>query len=124
MRISAPLNQKFDAIMRSISFQTVASDGSEVVYEGIFGFKVDAEMLNMSVPEFYKFSKSVTVEGGRKKLVGTALIITPERTRTLTVRLSEDEYEGLKKVAEMEGRGVEDLFRELAIRAVAQRRGL
>jgi len=124
MKVKVPKDPRFDSIMRGLSFRTVKDDGTMIVYSGIFGFKVDAEMLNMSEREFYAFAKSMQVEGGRKRRVGTAIIVEPERKRRLAVRLSDEEYEDLRKVAEMEGRSVTDLFRELAVVGAAKRRGM
>jgi len=124
MKIRVLKNPRFDKIMRSLSFRVIEEENVKVTYEGIFGFKVDMEQLGLNRKEFFKFYQELTVDGGRKKRVGTALIVTPKRERTLSVRLSEDEYRDLQKMAEMEGRSVEDLFRELAVVAVAQRRGM
>ncbi|MEM0235883.1 ribbon-helix-helix protein, CopG family [Thermofilum sp.] len=122
MRIIAPKNRKFDEVIRSISYNVLYSEGEKIVYEGIFGFKIDAGMLNMGVREFCKFVDEIVVEGGKKKRVGSFVIVEPKRTRELAVRLSADEYDALRRMAKAEGRTCEDLFRELALESVARRR--
>jgi hypothetical protein len=124
MRIVFPKNPNLERILEGISYTKVADDGDKVAYVGIFGFKIDVEMLGMKKREFHRLAKALVVEGGRKTVVGGVLIVEPKRQRILSVRLSEDEFMALKKVAEAEGRGLEDLFRAFAIEAVAKRRGM
>jgi len=124
MKIKVLKNSRFDKIMRRLSFRVIKEENARITYEGIFGFKVDMEQLGLTQKEFFKFYRELTVDGGRKRRVGTALIVTPKRDRILSVRLSEDEYRDLRKMAEMEGRSIEGLFRELAVVAAAKRRGM
>lgn len=124
MRIKAPKNEAFHKIIKSVPYDVVGYEDDKVVYEGIFGFKIDADMLNMSVREFNDFVNKLIVEGGRKKRIGSFVIVTPYRKREFAVRLSMDEYAALREMADAEGRTCEDLFRELAIEAVAKRRGM
>ena len=81
MKVRTLKNTRFEQIVKTLSFRVIEEEESRITYEGIFGFKVDMEQLRMSRKEFLKFYREMEVEDGRKRRVGTALIVTPKRTR-------------------------------------------
>ncbi|MEM1767561.1 MAG: hypothetical protein QXD86_06445 [Candidatus Bathyarchaeia archaeon] len=87
--------------------------------------------LRVSWPEAFKLVREIKVEGGYKRLPRVAekdgkdipnpepmLVILPKRSRILTIRLSDDEYNLLKEDAKSVGRCVSDWARELVMNLV------
>ncbi len=112
----------------SFHLKKVGEDDQYAFFQGIDQAIVP---LRMSWPEALGLVRKVKVEGGYKRLPRVAeidgkdvpnpepvLVILPKRSRILTVRLSDEEYELLREDAYSVGRSVSGWARELVMRLV------
>jgi RNase P/RNase MRP subunit p30 len=124
MKVTAPKNETFKKLMSRVAYKPLKEDDSLTVLDGMFSVEVSSEDLKMHAREFKRFCDAVIVEGGKKVRKGTLLIIEPLRTRQLKIRLSDEEYEKLKRCAKMRMCSISFLFRGTLLSAIAKRREL
>lgn len=99
MKVRIPINEEFNKLMRGF-YKAVEKNTDSVVYEGRYAFELNAENLEMDDESFARFCKAVDVQNGTKRVVDGYLIVTPVRNKSITIRLSNDQLELLKKDAE------------------------
>ena len=127
MEISVPermLNEKIMKGFEELGYKVKCKKDDSVTFEGVFSLRVTADLAGMGVREFITLCKKLTVKGGRKIRRGGTLFIEPIRMKRLTVRLSNDEYEALKKVARERGytkRNLSSFFRDSLITSLLTR---
>ena len=127
MKIVLPkemLNSKVAKGLEELGYKIMGKKDGSVVFEGVFSLRISATLLDVGIRRFAELCENVTVEGGKKIRRGGELSITPLRSRKITVRLSQDEYEALKKVAKERGytgRKLSSFFRDNLISALIAR---
>jgi len=107
-----------------LGYKIISEEDGSVTLEGVFSLRITATLLNVGIRKFAELCEKVTVEGGKKIRRGGELSITPLRSRKITVRLSQDEYEALKKAAKERGytgRKLSSFFRDTLISALIAR---
>jgi hypothetical protein len=107
-----------------MGYKLVAETDVSYVFEGVFSLRIPSAALGIGHREFVNLCKEIAVDGGLKKRRNGVLFINPERKKRLVVRLSEDEYETLSKVAENRRLRPHTLFRETLMLALSERRGV
>lgn len=109
---------------KEMGYKLIKETDDSYVFEGIFSLRIPSAALSIGHREFVNLFKEIVVEGGLKKRRNGVIFISPERKKRLVVRLSEDEYETLSKVAENRGLRPHTLFRETLMLALSERRGV
>lgn len=99
MYVKAPFKKRFHDRMATCC-KVVAMDEDFAIYEIASDVKIDSADLGMTVREFNAFCRNIDVEGGRKVRRGSVLLLKPRRTRTVFIKLSEDEYALLREYAD------------------------
>ncbi|MEM0235879.1 plasmid mobilization protein [Thermofilum sp.] len=124
LKVPKHLEEKFSFYLKKI--------GENDQYAFFQGIDEVIIPLNVSWSEALELVKEIKVEGGYKRLPRTVvnesgeevpaeeptLVVLPKRSRILTVRLSEDEYNLLKEDAQSVGRSVSGWARELVMKLV------
>lgn len=124
MKIVAPRNKRFENLISQALYKKIGGQQGTVVFEGVFALRIDREALKLHKQEFIKFCQSIKVENGNKRRMGNALYIEPQRTRKVTFRLSEEEYELLKKDAEDLQLKPSEYIRKMILSILAKRLGM
>jgi len=126
--IVVPKKQEIKGVIvkgfKEAGYSLVAENDRSYTFKGIFSLKIPSATLGIGYREFVSLCKEIAVEGGLKRRRNGVLYVIPERKRRLVVRLSNDEYETLSKVAESRGLKPHTLFRETLMLALSERRGV
>jgi len=109
-------------LLRDLFYEVVEENNEKIVYDGVFGVEISAEMLGMRFRAFKKFCDSLSVEGGRTKRRGSIVVIEPYRRRVVRIRLSEDEYKALEECSALRGKTVREFFRGALLSSLLARR--
>ena len=114
--------EAFDLLLRDLFYEVVEENDEKIVYNGVFSIEISAEMLGMRFRAFKKFCDLIKVEGGKAKRRGSIVTIEPYRKRVIRIKLSEDEYEALKKCSALRGKTVREFFRGALLSSLLTRR--
>ena len=119
-----PKNERLARMLKQVLYEKVGETNDSMIFKGPLPLDIDADILRMGVRSFIRFCEKVHVDGGRKLRKGGHLFIEPYRTVKLNVRMSEEEYSLLSKVANMAGRKPTTLFRTFLLSALAKMEGV
>jgi hypothetical protein len=106
MRIIMPKEMLTERVLKGfdeMGYRVLNQREGMVVVEGIFPLWITADLAGMKIREFTRICRRIAVEGGIKIRRGGTLFIKPKLTKRIAVRLSEDEYQALLRVAKERG---------------------
>jgi hypothetical protein len=99
MRVQLPKNQEVERFLQAFNYKKVAEDTDTVTYEGGISVGITRGQLGMTRKEFADYCKRIKVEGGRKSKTSEGFTLRPKRPKIVAIRLSEVEYDLLKRAA-------------------------
>ena len=99
MKVRLPKNTEVEKVLRAFNYRKVAEDADTVTYVGGISVGITRGQLGMSREEFAEYCKRIEVEGGRKSKTRDDFTLRPKRSITVSLRLSDMEYDLLRKAA-------------------------
>ena len=100
MRLIFKRHKRFEAYLRTVGkYQEVSENGELVVYEGVIPISIARQDIDMTAREFVKFWRDLKVENGRKKRDGDLGIVVAKKLHPLSIRMTIEDYELVKRGA-------------------------
>lgn len=95
MKVTVPRNEDIEKFLEFMFYKRVEENKKTVTYEGAFPFALS--FRDMGIQKRTIFYQQVKVEGGFKTRRAEQIDITPFRKKVVIIRISEEEYNLLKK---------------------------
>jgi hypothetical protein len=114
VRVTFPremLDSEIEKFLEWSGYRRVAEDEENVVFEGIFSFRIDFDSFNISRGRRRELYNRLKVEGGKKYLASDRIEVTSYKDKSLLIRLSKEELDLLKRYAQARKCTVSDAVR-------------
>lgn len=115
--------KKFEVIISSLQhagYRRETEAPETITLRGGFDITIGRREMNMTREEFKELATKMKVKNGRKIVRPKYITLKSYKTRYVGLKLSEEEYETVKEMANSKGMKISDFIRDLIFKTVIE----